>query len=88
MFFYIMYDEKGYVPLWEISMKEFFKRKGIKGIIFSITFAIIYFILYISGAFNGLNNFFMDRIYQKPKATNNEIFIVAIDDKSLNELGY
>ena len=68
-------------------MKEFFKRKGIKGIIFSITFAIIYFILYISGAFNGLNNFFMDRIYQKPKATNNEIFIVAIDDKSLNELG-
>lgn len=68
-------------------MKKYFKQKGIKGIIFSAVIALIYFVLQISGAFTGLNNFFMDRMYQKPKATNNDIIIVAIDDKSLNELG-
>ena len=68
-------------------MKNFFKAKGIKGIIFSLVITMIFFILLITDAFLGINNFFMDRIYQKERTTNKDIFIVAIDDKSLDELG-
>ena len=68
-------------------MKNFFKAKGIKGIIFSVVITLLFLILLLTDSFLGINNFFMDRMYQKEKTTNKDIFIVAIDDKSIEELG-
>ena len=68
-------------------MKNFFKAKGIKGIIFSIVITLLFLILLLTDSFLGINNFFMDRMYQKEKTTNKDIFIVAIDDKTLEDLG-
>ena len=60
-------------------MKNFFKAKGIKGIIFSIVITLLFLILLLTDSFLGINNFFMDRMYQKEKTTNKDIFIVAIE---------
>ena len=68
-------------------MKDYFKRKGIKGIIFSLFFVVLFLILLLTDSFLSVNNFFMDRMYQKNKTTNKDIIIIAIDDKSLEELG-
>ena len=68
-------------------MKKIITKRGIKGVIFSLTISFFFLFLHVAFAFDGLNNFFMDRIYQRPKAQNTNIFIVAIDDKSIEELG-
>ena len=66
-------------------MKEFFKKKGIKGIIFAGVLGILFLIFEITGVFTRINNFFMDKMYQKPRETSN-IVIIGIDDKTLEEL--
>lgn len=68
-------------------MKNIIKKRGIKGIAFSLVLSLIFFILIITGAFTNMNNFFMDSIFQKPKPTTKDIYIVAIDDESIQELG-
>lgn len=68
-------------------MRKFIKTKGLKGLIFAILLSGIFFILVITNCFFGMNNFFMDRIYQKPSSINPNIFIIGIDEKSLGEEG-
>ena len=67
-------------------MNKLFKEKGIKGLIFSIISSVLGFILLILDAFIWINNVLMDDIYQEPKKTS-DIFIVGIDDKSIEALG-
>ena len=67
-------------------MKNYLKEKGIKGLVFSITCSVLGFILLILDAFLWVNNVLMDDIYQSPKKTS-DIFIIGIDDKSLEALG-
>ena len=69
-----------------IIMKNYLKEKGIKGLVFSITCSVLGFILLILDAFLWVNNVLMDDIYQSPKKTS-DIFIIGIDDKSLEALG-
>ena len=56
-------------------------------IIFSLVFVAINVIIMSTGMLNILNNFTMDVMYQNEKATNPDIKIIAIDDKSMGELG-
>lgn len=69
-----------------IIMKNYLKEKGLRGLIFSFSCTILGFILLILDAFLWVNNILMDDIYQEPKKTS-DIFIIGIDDKSLDALG-
>ena len=62
-------------------MRNYIKGKGIKGLLFSIIVALVFFILSITKAFSTVDNLIMD-IYQKPSTTSS-ITIIAIDDKTL-----
>lgn len=45
------------------------------------------FLVTLSGAFYSVDNLLRDRIYQNPRGINNKIKIIAIDDKTLSEIG-
>ena len=68
-------------------MRTFIKNKGIKGLIFAAVLSVLLFILIMTKCFFGMNNFFMDRIYQLPKVKNPNIYIVGIDEKTLGDEG-
>ena len=57
-------------------MRNYIKGKGIKGLLFSIIVALVFFILSITKAFSTVDNLIMD-IYQKPSTTSS-ITIIAI----------
>ena len=60
----------------EKKMRNYIKGKGIKGLLFSIIVALVFFILSITKAFSTVDNLIMD-IYQKPSTTSS-ITIIAI----------
>ncbi len=62
-------------------MKNYIKNKGLKGLLFSVFVALVFFILSITKAFSSVDNLIMD-INQKQSATSS-ITIIAIDDKTL-----
>ena len=67
-------------------MKKMIRDKGIKGLLFASILSFLFSLLILLNVFVRMNNRLMDLMYQKPKQTN-DIFIVGIDDKSLEELG-
>lgn len=63
------------------------KKKLINRILYSLIFMLINIVLLSIGLFTEVNNLIMDSLYQKEQTTNPDIKIIAIDDKSLDELG-
>lgn len=53
----------------------------------TIAFFIIVFFLAFGDVFYSFDNILRDRLYQTPRGINNKIKIIAIDDKTLEELG-
>ncbi len=62
-------------------MKNYIKNKGLKGLLFSVFVALVFFILSITKAFSSADNLIMD-INQR-QSTTSAITIIAIDDKTL-----
>lgn len=63
------------------------KKAIIYKLLYSLTFSIITLIVSLTGLIGSIDNFFMDTLYQTEKSVNQDIIIVSIDDKSLEELG-
>ena len=49
--------------------------------------ALLSAILCLSGALDGLDQFLQDRMYQRPGLIDPQIFVIGIDEKSIQELG-
>ena len=62
-------------------------KKLINRILYSLIFMFVNIVLLSIGLFTEVNNLIMDSLYQKEQTTNPDIKIIAIDDKSLDELG-
>ena len=62
-------------------------NKTLKKILISVAASVLTFILAYSGIFARLDYILTDALYQKPVVLNNDIKIIAIDEKSMNELG-
>lgn len=62
-------------------------NKILKKILISVAASVLTFILAYSGIFARLDYILTDALYQKPVVLNNDIKIIAIDEKSMNELG-
>ena len=63
------------------------KKAIIYKLLYSLTFSIITLIVSLTGLIGSIDNFFMDTLYQTEKSVNQDIIIVSINDKSLEELG-
>ena len=63
------------------------KKKLINRILYSLIFMFVNIVLLSIGLFTEVNNLIMDSLYQQEQTTNPDIKIIAIDDKSLDELG-
>ena len=70
-------------------MGDIMKNKGkmIYKSLYFLSFLLLNILLCVTGFLSVLNNYVMDTMYQKESNTNPDIKIIAIDDKSLNELG-
>ena len=66
---------------------SFFKDRGIKGIVFSLALSLLFIIIHLSNLFTPIDNFIMDNLLQSEGKVSGDIKIIAIDDKSLDELG-
>ena len=62
-------------------------EKNLLLIIYCMVFVILNLIICVTGLFSNINSFANDLMYQKEKSINPDIKIIAIDDKSLEELG-
>lgn len=62
-------------------------KKILYRVFYSFFFVVLNFIMLITGMLATIDNFFMDSLYQKRKTINPDIKIIAIDDKSIEELG-
>lgn len=62
-------------------------EKNLLLIIYCMFFVMLNLIICVTGLFSNINSFANDLMYQKEKSINPDIKIIAIDDKSLEELG-
>jgi len=63
------------------------KYLDLKRIILASAITLITILLFTFNVFSSLENKLIDLIYQSEKAINTDIIIIAIDEKSLNDLG-
>ncbi len=67
-------------------MKEFFKKKGYKGIILSILMSLIFISLFYVNNNSNIDSFLMDLIYQNEKIEESNIIIINTKkDYSFND---
>jgi len=67
-------------------MKKLFSDEKNK-ILVAVIFLMLMFLISTLGLFDGIDHMLTDRIYQRPEVINNDIKIIAIDEKTLAEIG-
>ena len=68
-------------------MKEFFKKRDWKAVVFSFVLAVITFVIAWFSLFASADHFLMDKMFQRGTTPDMPIHIIAIDEATLAELG-
>lgn len=63
------------------------KNKKILTVVEAIAAFLLAFLVTLSGMFSSVDSLLRDSLYQNPRGINNKIKIIAIDDKTLAEIG-